>query len=236
MWFKSEHMMGGVFYVDSFANDLKGVRKHIPYFKELGINYLHLMPLFKAPEKDSDGGYAVSDYRTVDPRLGTMKDLAKLTSEFREHGISLVLDFVFNHTSDEHVWAQKALQGDFRYQEYYYLFDSREMPDAYERNLREIFPEQSPGNFTFQPQIQKWAWTTFRHFQWDLNYSNPAVFNAMLGEMLFLANQGVEILRFRRSCIHLEETWDQLRKSPRSTSDYSGFHSHQTCGGTYTGI
>jgi len=195
LWFKSERMMGGVLYVDLFAGDLKKVQKRIPYFKELGITYLHLMPLFKAPEEDSDGGYAVSDYRTVDPRLGTMKELAKLAQAFRANGISLVLDFVFNHTSDEHLWAQNALKGDVDFQEYYFLFDDRQLPDAYERSLREIFPEQSPGNFTYQPQIQKWAWTTFRKFQWDLNYSNPAVFNAMMEEMLFLANQGIEILR-----------------------------------------
>ncbi len=195
LWFKSERMMGGVLYVDLFADNLKGLQNRIPYLKELGITYLHLMPLFKAPEKDSDGGYAVSDYRTVNPRLGTMRELAALAKEFRTNGISLVLDFVFNHTSDEHLWAKNALAGDPDFQEYYYLFDDRQLPDAYERSLREIFPEQSPGNFTYQPQIQKWAWTTFRTFQWDLNYGNPAVFNAMMGEMLYLANQGVEILR-----------------------------------------
>jgi amylosucrase len=194
-WFQSEKMMGGVCYVDLFANNLAGIRAKIPYFQELGLTYLHLMPLFKAPEKDSDGGYAISDFRNVNPSLGTMTELAELATEFRKHGISLVLDFVFNHTSNEHEWAQKALNGDEEFQSYYYTYPDRNLPDQYEKSLREIFPDQAPGNFTYQPSIDKWVWTTFKNFQWDLNYSNPAVFNAMLGEMLFLANQGIEVLR-----------------------------------------
>ncbi len=194
-WYESQQVVGAVCYVDLFAGDLAGVRAKIPYFKELGINYLHLMPLFRAPEKNNDGGYAVSDYRQVNPRLGTMDDLRALAAELRAEGISLVLDFIFNHTSDEHEWAQRALAGETEYQEYYYLFPDRTLPDQYERSLREIFPEQAPGSFTYRPEIQQWVWTTFYNFQWDLNYSNPAVFIAMLREMLFLANQGVEVLR-----------------------------------------
>ncbi len=195
LWFQGEHMVGGVCYVDLFAGDLQGVRARIPYFKELGLTYLHLMPFFRTPEENNDGGYAVSSYREVNPALGTMADLARLASELREHGISLVVDFVFNHTSDEHEWARRALAGEEVYQAYYWMFDDRTLPDLYEQNLREIFPEQDPGSFTYRPEIGKWVWTTFRRFQWDLNYANPAVFTAMLEEMLFLANQGVEVLR-----------------------------------------
>ncbi|MBI5667627.1 MAG: amylosucrase [Chloroflexi bacterium] len=194
-WFQSEKMLGGVCYVDLFAGDLDGIRSKIPYFRELGLTYLHLMPLFLAPEGDNDGGYAVSDFRRVAPALGTMEQLADLARDFRAEGISLVLDFVFNHTSNEHEWARRALAGDEEFQNYYYMFEDRTLPDQYERTLREIFPEQAPGNFTYQPRIFKWVWTTFHRYQWDLNYSNPAVFNAMLNEMLFLANQGVEVLR-----------------------------------------
>jgi len=194
-WFQSEQMVGAVIYVDLFADTLQGVRDKIPYLLELGITYLHLMPLFDAPAANSDGGYAVSDYRKVNPKLGTMGELAALADDLREHGISLVVDFVFNHTSDEHEWARKALGGDEQYQEYYYMFDDRTLPDQYERTLREIFPQQAPGSFTYRHEINKWVWTTFNHFQWDLNYQNPAVFRAMMGEMLFLANQGVELLR-----------------------------------------
>lgn len=195
LWFKRENMVGGVCYVDLFAGDLNGVREKIPYFQELGLTYLHLMPLFEAPAENSDGGYAISSFRRVNGALGVMDDLAALATELREAGISLVIDFVFNHTSDEHEWALRALDGEERYQDFYYIFPDRRMPDAYEENLREIFPEQAPGNFTYRGELDSWVWTTFNNFQWDLNYSNPDVFNAMLGEMLFLANQGTEILR-----------------------------------------
>ncbi|MGQ9839101.1 MAG: alpha-amylase family glycosyl hydrolase [Anaerolineae bacterium] len=194
-WFQSEKMLGGVCYVDLFAGNLAGIRAKIPYFKELGLTYLHLMPLFACPAGENDGGYAVSDYRTVNPALGTMAELADLSRELRGNGISLVLDFVFNHTSDEHAWAKAALAGDPMYQDFYYMFPDRTMPDAYERHLREIFPDVRPGSFTWRPEIGRWVWTTFNSYQWDLNYSNPAVFRAMLEEMLFLANQGVEVLR-----------------------------------------
>ncbi len=194
-WFQSEQMIGAVCYVDLFAGDLAGIRERISYFEELGLTYLHLMPLFRAPEHHNDGGYAVSSFREVNPALGTMDELATLAAELHEHGISLALDFVFNHTSDEHEWALKALSGDRRYQAYYRMFDDRTVPDRYEPNLREIFPDQAPGSFTFRPEINKWVWTTFHNNQWDLNYENPDVFQAMLEELLFLANQGAEILR-----------------------------------------
>ena len=194
-WFQSERMLGGVCYVDRFAGDLRGIRDKIPYFKELGLTYLHLMPLFRCPEDNSDGGYAISSYRDVNPALGATEQLAALASDLRCEGISLVLDFVFNHTSDEHEWARRALAGDETYQDYYFMFPDRTLPDQYERHLREIFPEQAPGSFTYRPEIDRWVWTTFHNFQWDLNYANPAVFRAMLGEMLFIANLGVEVLR-----------------------------------------
>ncbi|HEX2621300.1 MAG TPA: alpha-amylase family glycosyl hydrolase [Phototrophicaceae bacterium] len=194
-WYASHEMVGGVCYVDLFARNFAGLRTRIPYFKELGLTYLHLMPLFLAPTENSDGGYAISDFRQTNPSLGTMDELRELATELRENGISLVLDFVFNHTSDEHQWAVQALAGDEYYQNYYFLFPDRTLPDQYEKNLREIFPEQAPGNFSYRQEVDKWVWTTFNTFQWDLNYANPEVFNAMLGEMLFLANQGVEVLR-----------------------------------------
>lgn len=194
-WFQDHQMLGAVCYVDLFADHLKGIRKKIPYFKELGLTYLHLMPLFHSPEGDNDGGYAISSYRKVDPRLGTMAELRALADELRAEGISLVLDFVFNHTSNEHEWAQKARGGHSEYQNYYLMFPDRTLPDAYETHLREIFPDEHPGAFTFFKDIGQWVWTTFHSNQWDLNYANPEVFNQMAKEMLFLANQGVEVLR-----------------------------------------
>ena len=193
-WFQSERMLGGVCYVDRYAGNLVGIRDQIPYFRELGLTYLHLMPLFDAPDGDNDGGYAVSSYRRVNPSLGTMAQLAELAAELRLAGISLVLDFIFNHTSSEHEWAQKAVAGDAEYEDFYLIFPDRQMPDAYEQTTREIFPDDHPGSFV-QLADGRWIWSTFYHYQWDLNYANPAVFRAMAGEMLFLANQGVEVLR-----------------------------------------
>jgi amylosucrase len=193
-WFQSNRMLGGVCYVDRYAGTLAGIRARIPYFKELGLTYLHLMPLFLCPEADSDGGYAVSSYREVHPAFGTMDELRDLAGELRQYGISLVLDFIFNHTSNEHRWARAAAAGDPEFEGYYWIFPDRRMPDAYERTTREIFPDDHPGSFVQLPD-GRWIWSTFYRFQWDLNYSNPAVFRAMAGEMLFLANQGVDFLR-----------------------------------------
>ncbi len=195
LWFQSQQMAGGVCYVDLFAGNLSGIQQKIPYFKELGLTYLHLMPLFLSPEKENDGGYAVSSYREVNPALGTIAQLHELATELRHNGISLVVDFVFNHTSNEHEWAKRAQAGDPTYQAYYRMFDDRTIPDQYQKNLRDIFPDRGSGSFTYWPDIHKWVWTTFYTFQWDLNYANPVVFTRMLEEMLFLANAGVEVLR-----------------------------------------
>ncbi|WP_298611332.1 alpha-amylase family glycosyl hydrolase [uncultured Thiothrix sp.] len=193
-WFSSEKMVGGVCYVDLFAGNLQGIIQKIPYFQELGLTYLHLMPLFKCPEGQSDGGYAVSSYREVNPSLGTIEDLRAVAQALKAAGITLVVDFIFNHTSNEHSWAQEAVKGNPHYQDFYYFFPDRRMPDAYDLTVREIFPDQHPGAFS-QLEDGRWVWTTFNSFQWDLNYSNPATFTAMAEEMLFIANLGVDILR-----------------------------------------
>ncbi|WFB34867.1 alpha-amylase family glycosyl hydrolase [Kiritimatiellota bacterium B12222] len=194
-WYLSERMIGGSLYVDLFSEDLQSLKKRIPYFKELGLTYVHLMPLFEAREGQSDGGYAINDYRSVDQKLGSMDDLRALADAFRDEGISLVLDFVFNHTSDQHEWALHAQEGNREYMDYYHIYPDRTIPDQYEENLREIFPTIRRGNFSWHTGLQQWVWTTFNNFQWDLKYANPEVFRAMASEMLFLANTGVEILR-----------------------------------------
>ena len=195
LWYRSEQEVGMACYVDLMGPTLDDLHDKIPYLKSLGVTYLHLMPLYASPEGDSDGGYAVSDYRKVNPSLGTMSQLKKLAKALDKAGIRLILDFVFNHTSDEHAWAKAALRGDDRYQNFYYLFDDRTLPDQFEQTLREIFPQVRRGSFTFNEQMQKWVWTTFNSFQWDLNYRNPDVFNAITAEMLFLANIGCAGLR-----------------------------------------
>jgi amylosucrase len=199
-WFLDHRALGAVAYVDRFAGDLVGLRRRIPYLRELGVTYLHLMPLFRSPPGENDGGYAVSDYRAVDQRLGSMQELAGLAAELRRAGISLVLDFILNHTADDHAWAEAAKRGDADAQELFWMFDDRRGPDRFQPYLRAIFPERGGDSFTWRPDVAgpnggKWVWTTFYTFQWDLNYRNPELFLAIAGEMLFLANQGVEVLR-----------------------------------------
>ncbi|WP_233153897.1 amylosucrase [Scytonema sp. HK-05] len=197
-WFGQPNMVGYVCYSDLFAGTLTGVRERVSYLQELGVTYLHLMPVLKARPGASDGGYAVMDYRAVNPALGNMADLQALASELHKSGISLCIDLVINHTAKEHEWAQGAIAGEEKYLNYYYTFPDRTLPDAYEHTLPEVFPDFAPGNFSWYPAIAesgRWVWTTFNEFQWDLNYTNPTVFREMLDIMFFLANQGVDILR-----------------------------------------
>lgn len=194
-WFQKPEMMGYVAYTDRFAGHLKNIPDKIPYLKELGVTYLHLMPLLQPRPGANDGGYAVMSYRQVNEQLGSMADLKALATTLRQHGISLCIDLVLNHTAKEHRWAQAAIAGDTFYQDYYYMFPDRAMPDQYEQSLPEVFPDFAPGNFSYYEAIDRWVWTTFNEYQWDLNYTNPAVFGEILDIMLFLVNQGVEVLR-----------------------------------------
>lgn len=223
-WFQSQQMVGGMCYSDLFGGTLQGLRQQLPFFKKLGLTYLHLMPLFESPEGNSDGGYAVSSYRRLNPKLGTVEELADLAREFQEQGISLVLDFVFNHTSDEHEWAQRAQAGEQEYERFYFLFSDRMIPDIYERTLREIFPTVRRGSFTWREDIQKWVWTTFNSFQWDLNYANPSVFRAMAQEMLFIANIGVEFLRLDAVAFIWKREGTNCENQPEAHQIIQAFH------------
>ena len=194
-WFQSPSMVGYAAYADRFAGDLKGVREQIPYLRELGVTYLHLMPLLQPREGDSDGGYAVADYRRVRPDLGTLDDLRALAADLRAAGISLVLDLVLNHVAREHEWAVAARAGDLRYRRYFRIFPDRKLPDAYERTLPEVFPDFAPGSFTWDDDLQGWVWTTFNSWQWDVDWSNHEVFVEYADIVLFLANAGVEVVR-----------------------------------------
>ena len=194
-WYLGQDMAGYVFYVDRFAGTMKGVADRIPYLQSLGIRYAHFMPCLKPRPGDSDGGYAVMDYGQIDPRLGTMADFKRVAKKMRKAGISPCIDMVLNHTAKEHDWAVRARKGDAFYQGFYRLFDDESAPLAYEETLTEVFPEQAPGNFTWDDDLGKWVWTTFNTFQWDLNWENPEVFLAILGIILDLANAGAEVLR-----------------------------------------
>ncbi|HEU5165457.1 MAG TPA: alpha-amylase family glycosyl hydrolase [Chitinophagaceae bacterium] len=194
-WFLSNEICGMSLYVDRFCGSIAELKNKLDYFEKLGVNLLHLMPVFESPKGASDGGYAVSNFRKVDKRFGTLDELQDLEDEMRKGNMYLMLDIVLNHTSDQHEWAMKAKKGDKRYQDYFYFFDNRTEPDEYEKSMPEIFPEAAPGNFTHIKECNKWVMTVFHNYQWDLNYTNPQVFVEMIDTIFFYANLGVDILR-----------------------------------------
>ena len=194
-WFRSNRLMGMMLYVNAFAGNLRGVQQKLPYFEECGVNYLHLMPLLESPRDRSDGGYAVANFRRVQPELGTMEDLETLADRCREKGISLCLDFVMNHTSEDHAWAKAAREGDEIARSRYFFYDNWDVPNRYEQTVPQVFPTTAPGNFTWLEDCRQVVMTTFYPYQWDLNYANPMVFNDMVENMLYLANRGINIIR-----------------------------------------
>ena len=194
-WYKNRDMLGMQMYVSAFAGTLQGVRSKLPYVQDCGVNYLHLMPLLESPKGKSDGGYAVSDFRKVQPELGTMEDLAALAQDCHKRGISLCLDFVMNHTSEEHEWAKRARAGEKEYQDRYFFYDDWTIPRQFEKDVPQVFPTTAPGNFTRCEETGKVVMTTFYPYQWDLNYANPDVLRDMTENMLFLCNQGIDVIR-----------------------------------------
>ncbi|MBF0265419.1 MAG: alpha-glucosidase C-terminal domain-containing protein [Gammaproteobacteria bacterium] len=194
-WFLHQNWVGMALYTEGFAGSLKGVTKRVNYFDELGINLIHIMPILDCPEGKNDGGYAVRNFCKIDPKIGDFDDLDQLVKQLQKRDILLTLDVVVNHTSDTHRWARKAISGDKTYQDYYYIFPDRDIPDMFEATMPEIFPETAPGNFTWNEEMQQWVMTVFNDYQWDLNYSNPSVFIEMVDIILFWANKGADILR-----------------------------------------
>ena len=194
-WFKRNDMLGMMLYIDNFAGTLKGVEEKLDYLKSCNVNCLHFMPFLDSPKGRSDGGYAVADFRKVNPELGTMEDLAELTEKCHKKNMNVCMDFVMNHTSEDHEWAKKARQGDGEYMSRYFFYDSDEIPKKYEETVPQVFPTTAPGNFTYLPELNHYVLTTFYPYQWDLNYQNPRVFNEMMYNFLYLANQGMDIIR-----------------------------------------
>ena len=194
-WYRKRDMLGMMMYIDNFAGNIKGVQEKLPYLEECNVNYIHLMPFLDSPKGRSDGGYAVADFRKVKPELGTMEDLAELADKCHDKGISLCMDFVMNHTSEDHEWAKRARQGDGEYMSRYFFYADPSIPQEYEKTVPQVFPTTAPGNFTYLPELGHYVMTTFYPYQWDLNYRNPRVFNEMMYNFLYLANQGMDIIR-----------------------------------------
>ncbi len=211
-WYKRNDMLGMMFYIDNFAGNMAGVESKLDYIEQCKVNYIHLMPFLKTPQGRSDGGYAVSDFRKVQEELGSMEDLESLTAACHKRGIHVCMDFVMNHTSEDHEWAQRARQGDGEYMSRYFFFDNSYTPALYEKTVPQVFPTTAPGNFTWIPEVDHYVMTTFYPYQWDLNYKNPRVFNEMMYNFLYLVNQGVDIIRIDA----VPYIWKELNTSCRN--------------------
>ena len=214
-WYRDRDTLGMLMYVQCFGKTLQGVKEHLDYVEESGVNYIHLMPLLQSPKGRSDGGYAVADFRAVEPELGTMEDLADLNAECHKRGISICLDFVMNHTSEDHEWAVRARAGDPEYQKRYFFYDNWDIPNEFEKTVPQVFPQTAPGNFSWCPEAGKVVMTTFWPYQWDLNYANPVVFNDMTDNMLYLCNQGVDIIRLDATPYIWKELYTSCRNLPK---------------------
>lgn len=211
-WYKRNDMLGMMFYIDNFAGNMKGVESKLHYIEACNVNYIHLMPFLDTPKGRSDGGYAVSDFSKVQEKLGSMEDLDRLTAACHKKGINVCMDFVMNHTSEEHEWARKARQGEGEYMSRYFFFDNAEIPTQYEKTVPQVFPTTAPGNFTWIPQVNHYVMTTFYPYQWDLNYKNPRVFNEMMYNFLYLTNRGIDIIRIDA----VPYIWKELNTSCRN--------------------
>ncbi len=214
-WFKRNDMLGMMLYIDNFAGNLSGVEAKLPYLESCGVNCIHLMPFLDSPKGRSDGGYAVADFRKVKPELGTMEELAHLADACHEKGMNLCMDFVMNHTSEDHEWARRARRGEGEYMSRYFFYDTDEIPKKYEETVPQVFPTTAPGNFTWLPDAGHYVMTTFYPYQWDLNYRNPRVFNEMMYNFLFLANQGMDIIRIDAVPYIWKELGTQCRNLPQ---------------------
>ena len=214
-WYKQNDMLGMMFYIDNFAGNMKGVESKLDYLEKSNVNYIHLMPFLDTVEGRSDGGYAVADFRKVQEKLGTMEDLESLTAACHKKDINVCMDFVMNHTSEDHEWAKKARQGIGEYMSRYFFFDNYSIPAEYEKTVPQVFPTTAPGNFTWLPDAEHFVMTSFYPYQWDLNYKNPRVFNEMMYNFLFLANKGIDIIRIDAVPYIWKELYTQCRNLPQ---------------------
>ena len=214
-WFRKNDMLGMMLYIDNFAGNLQGVKEKLPYLKSCNVNCIHLMPFLDTPKGRSDGGYAVADFRKVRPDLGTMEDLVELSKACHEKNMNLCMDFVMNHTSEEHEWAKRARRGEGEYMDRYFFYDNPAIPNEYDRTVPQVFPTTAPGNFTWLEDIGHYVMTSFYPYQWDLDYRNPRVFNEMMYNFLYLANQGMDIIRIDAVPYIWKELGTQCRNLPQ---------------------
>jgi len=213
-WYMEHDVVAATLYVDLFSTDLKHFKKHIPYFKDLGINLIHFMPILECRKGENDGGYAVSDYKHIDPKFGTDHDFDEVLKSLKSNNIHACIDFIVNHTAKEHAFAKEALNGNKTYMDMYFMYDDDRIPRKFEESVPEVFPKVSPGNFTYYDAIHKWVFTSFYEFQWDLNYKNPLVFEKIIDILLYLANLGIDMIRLDAIPFMWKELGTSCRNHP----------------------
>jgi glycosidase len=218
-WYLSEQMIGMTLYVNLFSKNIKSLIDKIPYFQDLGITFIHLMPLLKPRKGNSDGGYAVENYRDINPDLGTLQDFKDLVKKLHENDISVAIDFVINHTAKEHEWAKKAAKGETFYQNMYMMYDTDEIPKKFNETVPEVLPDQYPGNYTYYDSFKKYVYKSFSEFQWDLNFENPYVLEEIISIFFFLANLGIDVIRLDA----IPFIWKELGTTCRNLAEVHQF-------------
>lgn len=169
--------------------DLKGIIQQLDYLQELGIDYIWITPFFVSPQRDN--GYDIADYLNIDPLFGSMNDLEQLVLEAEQRNISIMLDMVFNHTSIQHTWFKRALNGEKKYQDYYIFKEgSKDTPPT---NWESKFGGSA---WEYVPHLGKWYLHLFDVTQADLNWNNKLVRDALKQVILFWKSKGIKGFRF----------------------------------------
>lgn len=187
--------------------DLGGIIQRLDYLQALGVDYLWITPVFPSPQNDN--GYDVSDYCSIDPVFGTMEDLETLIQEGKKRNIGLMLDMVFNHTSTQHPWFQRALAGDKKYQDYYIFHDGEE-----KRPPTNWISKFGGPAWEYVPELKKWYLHLFDVTQADLNWDNPAVRQELKQVISFWKEKGIEGFRF--------DVVNLISKPEQWENDYEG--------------
>lgn len=169
--------------------DIPGITAKLDYLKDLGVDYLWLTPFFVSPQRDN--GYDVADYYAVDQRFGSMRDLEELIDRADERGMGLMLDMVFNHTSTQHEWFRRAVNGEKEYQDYYIFRDGE--PDRVPTNWQSKFGGSA---WEYAPSLKKWYLHLFDVTQADLNWENPRVREELKKVLRFWKGKGIKGFRF----------------------------------------
>ena len=195
------------------TGDLKGIISRLDYLEKLGIDGIWMSPVCQSPQVDN--GYDISDYRAIDPMFGTMEDMEQLIAEAKKRGISIILDLVLNHSSDQHFWFREALKGkDNPYHNYYVWRDGTE--NCPPNDLKACFGGSA---WTWVPHLQQWYFHQFAVEQPDLNWDNPALRRELYDMIRFWVDKGVEGFRL--------DVIDQIAKVPDEHITANGPRLHE---------